>query len=605
MSVSVAELAERYGIEESYISETGERRVVSEEVKWALLDAMEIDAASAQPQRQHGGDQLPAAPCFLPDWLEPGRAWGLSVQLYGVRSTRNLGIGDLEDLARLAEAFADWGADFIGVNPLHALFSAEPERASPYSPSSRRFLNPIYIAVERVAGVNLSDEGRSAAATLRQNEFVDYAGVAELKAAILSQAFARLRESPEFEAFCAAEGDELHRFAVFEALSEHYAENGRGAGWQSWSEEMQDVGSPAVAAFAEQHGSRVAYHKWLQWLATRQLAEAQARAIAAGMRVGIYLDLAVGVSPNGAAAWSDRALFAARAHIGAPPDMFNHLGQDWGLAPMKPANLIARAYAPFAREVRSAMRHAGAVRLDHVMGLARLYWLPAGTDARDGGYVRYPLRALLDVLGRCSQKERCIVIGEDLGTVPPGFRDIMAAHNVLSYRVLYFERREEGRFIEPHRYPALALACVATHDLPPLRGWWEMGDVAARKVCGIFENAQAEQNARGERSWAKQRMAQALYETGALDRAFHFDIQSPCLPEEVFIAAHRFMARTSSKLIALQLEDLAGASEMVNLPGTDHQHSNWRRKLPVSIEALATVEALTRTVEAVAHERPR
>jgi len=603
MSLSQGNLAERYGIESSYIAETGERRIVPEEVQRALLEAMEVDhgPASAAPV----ADAHAAPPCYLPDWLAAGRTWGLSVQLYGTRSLRNLGIGDFEDLARLGETAAAWGADFIGVNPLHALFSADPERASPYSPSSRQFLNPLYIAIDRVPGVVLTDAQRAAGRALRSTELVDYAGVAKLKCAVLGEAFAPLVDDPGFTAFCANEGEALHRFAVFEALSERFAPGGRGAGWQAWPEAMRDAGAAEVSAFAAQHAARVAYHKWLQWLAAQQLAEAQARVRAAGMRIGIYLDLAVAVSPDGAAAWSDPQLFAARARIGAPPDMFNHLGQDWGLAPMKPATLRARAYAPFEREVRSAMRAAGAVRLDHVMGLARLYWLPAGADAREGGYVRYPLQALLGVLGRCSREERCIVIGEDLGTVPPGFRDIMATHNVLSYRVLYFERGEAGRFIPPGNYPARALACVATHDLPPLRGWWQMDDVAARRACRIFENAEAEDNARAERAREKQQMAEALYESGVLDRGIDFAIDDPALPDDVFIAAHRYLARTPSGLIALQLEDLAGAVHMVNLPGTDRQHVNWRRKLPVSVEELPAVETLRRTVEAVAQERPR
>jgi 4-alpha-glucanotransferase len=323
------------------------------------------------------------------------------------------------------------------------------------------------------------------------------------------------------------------------------------------------------------------------------------------MRVGIYLDLAVGVSPDGAAAWSDRALFASRARIGAPPDMFNHLGQDWGLAPMKPANLLERQFEPFERELMAAMRSAGAVRLDHVMSLARLYWLPAGTDARDGGYVRYPIEHLLRVLGRCSQETQCIVIGEDLGTVPPGFRDIMRAHKVLSYRVFYFERGDEGRFNAAQHYPAEAMACIATHDLPPLRGWWEGRDIEARVGCGMYENSDAVQGAYNERAHARWLMLQALREAGAFGDDPAPESSEGALHEDLFIAAHRYMARTPCRLFALQLEDIAGAVDMVNLPGTDRQHANWRRKLPVLIEALPALETLRRTVEAVARERPR
>ncbi len=563
---------------------------------------MEIDeAAVGTPPPDLGAAQ----PCFIPKWLQDGRAWGISLQLYGVRSGRNLGIGDFEDLARLAELFAAEGADFIGVNPLHALFAADPELASPYSPSSRQYLNPIYIAVDQIVRLEDTAQLREEAGRLRAAEFVDYGGVAALKSALLHEAFAQRGLEEEFEAYCAAEGDALHSFATFEALSEHFAAQGRGAGWQGWPQAMHDMRSAEVAAFAEAHGDRIRYHKWLQWIAAAQLAEAQQRAREAGMRIGVYLDLAVGVSPDGAAAWSDRALFASQARIGAPPDMFNRLGQDWGLAPMKPANLIARGFEPFERELIAAMRFAGAIRLDHVMSLARLYWLPVGTDARNGGYVRYPIDQLLHVLGRCSQQTKCIVIGEDLGTVPPGFRDGMRDHNVLSYRVFYFERGHEGRFNEAQHYPTQALACIATHDLPPLRGWWESRDVGARVACGMYECADAPQGAYDERAHARWRMLETLRDGGAFDGEAAPESSEGSLSEETFVAAHRYMARTPCRLFALQLEDLAGAVDMVNLPGTDRQHANWRRKLPCLVEELATLHTLQRTVEAVARERPR
>jgi 4-alpha-glucanotransferase len=603
MTISLAEVADRCGIESSYISETGERRVISDEVKRGLIDAMELGEgvaiAAAAP------DVGTIQPCFIPEWLQQGRAWGVSLQLYGVRSARNFGIGDLEDLAQLAELLAGWGADFIGVNPLHALFSADPEQASPYSPSSRQYLNPIYIAVDRVIRADDAGKWRTAVARLRKTEMVDYAGVAALKSAVLHEIFSRRAGGAEFDAYCAAEGEALHSFAVFEALSEHFAAEGRGPGWHGWPEEFHDIRSPKVAMFAKTHAERVRYHKWLQWIAARQLAEVQQRALAAGMRIGVYLDLAVGVSPDGAAAWADQALFAPRARIGAPPDMFNHLGQDWGLAPMKPANLVARRFEPFERELQAAMRSAGAVRLDHVMSLARLYWLPAGTDARSGGYVRYPIDDLLSVLDRCSQETKCVVIGEDLGTVPPGFRDIMRDHNVLSYRVFYFERGHEGRFNSAEHYPAQALACIATHDLPPLRGWWEGRDIAARVACNMYEHADAAQGAYNERAHARWRMLEVLRDSGAFDGGDVPGSSDGALNEDLFIAAHRYLARTPCRLFAVQLEDVAGAADMVNLPGTDRQHANWRRKLPVPLEELPNLETLRRTIEAVSRERPR
>jgi 4-alpha-glucanotransferase len=598
MSRSLAEEAEWAGIDSSYISETGEHRIISDEIKRALLDAMEIaDHEASERGAPHGGPAT--VPCFVPDWLRNGRAWGVSAQLYGVRSARNAGIGDFEDLARLAELFAAKGAEFIGVNPLHALFTADPECASPYWPSSRRFLNPMYIAVDRVAGTDSAKHWTDKLQALRQADLVDYGGVQEFKFAVLESAFAKRDPDPAFEAFCASEGVELDRFATFEALSHQFTGEGFGAGWQSWPTEFHDPMSPDVVQFAAQHAHRIAFHKWLQWVAADQLADAHRRATAAGMRIGIYLDLAVGVSPDGAAPWSDRELFATRARIGAPPDMFNHLGQDWGLAPMKPTTLAARALVPFESELAASMATAGAIRLDHVMSLMRLYWVPSGADARVGGYVRYPLEHLLAALGRGSQDRHCIVIGEDLGTVPPGFREMMQAHGILGYRVLYFERGDGGVFNPPTHYPREALACVATHDLPPLRGWWREADIDARERCGFYPDAGPLEHARADRRADRARLLEAVGD-GTLA-----NLSTTDMADDIFVAVHRHMARTPCWLFALQLEDLAGAVEMVNLPGTDRQHANWRRKLPVLLEELAGLETLRRTVEAVAAERPR
>lgn len=595
---ALSELADEAGIESDYISESGEHRVVPDEVKRALLDLMEV---SAEGREERAAPPGRAEPCFIPDWLREQRAWGISVQLYGVRSERNVGIGDFEDLARFAEALARAGADFVGVNPLHALFASDPERASPYSPSSKAFLNPIYIAVDQVLGATPPDmielEG------LRHADLVDYTRVAAVKRNILERAFAAGDANPSFVAFCEARGEALDRFAVFEALSEHFVSQGRGSGWHGWPAQYHDPTNFAVMDFAATHGDRVRFHKWLQWIAAEQLADAQRRAIAAGMRIGVYLDLAVGVSPDGAAAWSDGALYATGARVGCPPDMFNHLGQDWGLAPMRPATLSQRRMMPFERELSASMSTAGAIRLDHVMSLARLYWLPWGSDARSGGYVRYPIDCLLDVLGHSSRQYECLVIGEDLGTVPPGFRERMRAHNVLSYRVLYFEREWDGMFKTPARYPAEALACVATHDLPPLRGWWRGADIDARSACRLYEQHDGADTARQDRARERERLIDSLRREQLVQH--EVDPHAAQMPDDVFIAVHRYMARSPSWLFAVQLEDLAGAVDMVNLPGTDRQHPNWRRKLPVTIEELSGREQVRRTLEAIAAERPR
>lgn len=599
MDKPIAELAEEAGIESGYISESGEHCVISDEVKRALLELMDVHGGD---RGQTAGAEGPAKPCFVPDWLQESRAWGISLQLYGVRSERNAGIGDFEDLARLAEMFGSTGADFIGVNPLHALFMADPERASPYSPSSKSFLNPIYIAVDRV--IRGTDVPQDDLEALRQSELVGYARVAAIKLALLAQAFALRADDPNFATFREAGGAALHRFAVFETLSEHFAARDRGAGWHGWPAPFKDPDSPDVTAFTNTHAERIEFHKWLQWVAADQLADAQRRSLAAGMRIGIYLDLAVGVSPDGAAAWSDRTLYATGARVGAPPDMFNHLGQDWGLAPMRPTTLSQRRLEPFAAELSASTRASGAIRIDHAMSLARLYWLPSGTDARNGGYVRYPMASLLSVLGRCSQEHSCIMIGEDLGTVPPGFRGKMQAHHILSYRVLYFERGENGIFNSPGSYPKEALACVATHDLPPLRGWWRGSDIDARARCQLYEHESAVGEAHDHRAREREMLLASLQGEGLID-VEAIDLRSEVMPDALIAAVHRYLARSPAWLLAAQLEDLVGAVEMVNLPGTDKQHANWRRKLPIGVEELLRHPTLTHTVESLAAERPR
>ena len=604
MTEDFGKLAELYGIEPSYVSEDGTERIIPDTVKKALLEAMGVaGAASGDASGVPETEAQPSARarCFIPEWLAEARSWGVTVQLYGVRSRRNSGIGDFEDLARIAEMFGPLGADFVGVNPLHALFGAEPERASPYSPSSRSFINPLYISLDPHFTGEEPAAWHDLAQALRETRFVDYGAVTALKREVLKGAFCRFKGDPAFDAFCEARGEELHRFAVFETLSQHLSARGYGGGWHGWSAAWRKPASRQVQQFAADRAEQIQFQKWLQWIAASELSSVQLRACACGMRIGVYLDLAVGVSPDGAAVWSEQNSFAAAARIGAPPDLFNHAGQDWGLAPLNPAVLKKKQLEPFAREVKTAMSEAGAIRLDHAMGLTRLYWVPAASDARGGGYVRYPLEALLNMLAAESNAGRCIVIGEDLGTVPEGFRDTMLSRGILSYRVLYFERDAAGAFVPPPLYPRLALACVATHDLPPLRGWWSGTDIDVRLACGRFETADDAEGARRQRRREKAALLNALRDNGICADAD----PDTNLPDSIFTGAHRYLARSSSCLLAVQLEDLAGSYEMVNLPGTDRQHPNWRRKLPHLLEEVLSGAAAQHVIEAVQSERPR
>ena len=375
--------------------------------------------------------------CFLP---ASARQWGVAMQLYGVRSARNWGIGDFADLGVLAEAAAAEGASCVGINPVHALLTPASGSVSPYSPSSRSFLNALYIAPDGVPELADSAEARAMVAAvapclaaLRDASLVDHAGVATAKAPVLAalhQAFdERRRRDPgnprarAFAAFVAAGGAALTRFVTFEALAEVMsAEQDGSHDWREWPARYRRPDAPAVRAFAAANPERLDFHRYLQWLADTQLGEAARRATAAGMPVGLYCDVAVGVHPGGAEAWAEQGLIAAGVSIGAPPDAYNAEGQDWGLAPLNPSGLRAQAYRPFAEVLAANMRHAGALRIDHVMGCMRLFWVPEGQPPTAGTYVAYPFDDLVRIGALESVRQRCVVIGEDLGTVPPGLR---------------------------------------------------------------------------------------------------------------------------------------------------------------------------------------
>ena len=503
---------------------------VSDRAKRGVLKAMGIAAGDEDEAAISlaglapialGGMQAPEGiACFIPDWLKEGRCWGVACQLYGLRSPRNAGIGDFEDLARFAELMAAAGADFVGVNPLHALFLAAPERCSPFSPSSRRFLNPLYIALDKAPFYERVADALEPPAELRASRMVDYRASAPSRrrrsacSSASSPTPRRTSTTRTSKSSCSNGGEPLYLHALFEALSEAMTQQGHGATWHSWPDEYRHPATNSVRAFAEEQAELVTFHSWLQWLADRQLGEAQARARAAGMRIGLYLDLAVGVAPDGSATWSDRTLTVPGARIGAPPDYYNAAGQDWGLAPLSPAGLVARNLEPFRDSLDAVLRHAGALRIDHAMSLYRLFWIADGFTAADGVYVRYPFAEMLQVLAGVSQARQAIIIGEDLGVVPPGFRDVMRQLEIQSYRVFFFEKRGDF-FLAPDAYPREALACITTHDLHTLAGWWSVSRHrrAPRDRHARRGGAEA---LRGERAHERRRLLGLLADNGLL-----------------------------------------------------------------------------------------
>ncbi len=559
--------------------------------------------------------------CYLPGSIQGrGRVWGLSVQLYGVRSRRNWGMGDFTDLGCLIEWAAASGASLVGINPLHALFPHNPRHASPYSPSSRRFLNVLYLDVEAVPEFAECDEVRRwVAATdfqarlraLRAASLVDYAGVAAAKFAILERLHrhfcAHHRDSERGRAFAGWRrqgGEELERFAIYHALQASlHARDARLWGWPVWPRAYRDPDTAEVAAFVAEHHERIDQVLYLQWLAEAQLAEVVHRARSLGLGVGLYRDLAVGVDLGGAETWSRRELFALAARVGSPPDDFNLFGQDWGLPPWIPHRLREDAYAPFIAMLRANMQGGGALRLDHVMGLMRLFWLPPGMRGDQGAYVAYPFRDLLGILALESQRNGCLVVGEDLGTVPDAVREAMHEMGMLSYRLFYFEREADGAFLAPARYPEAAMVAASIHDLPTLAGFWRGVDLDLRAGLGLFPSEEERSRQDAARAEDRSRLLLALEREGLLPEGLGTQPASvPEMTPALIRALHRSLARTPARVVLVQAEDMLGELEQANLPGTTDAHPNWQRKLSLDLEdwptdprVLALAEVMNKT----------
>ena len=564
--------------------------------------------------------------CYLPPELQPGaRSWGVTTQLYGLRSDRDWGIGDFTDLAELSCRSAGFGAATIGLNPLHALFAAEPRHISPYSPSSRTYLDYLYIDATAVPGFAEDAAARALApdaaiGTARDAEFVDYAAVAALKRPVLEVLFRRFQRrdlsrnggartslGQAFRTFQRDGGGPLAAFATFEALHEHFSHRGAAFSWHEWPEPMRDPNSAKIRAFMLEHRDRIEFFQFLQWEAERQLGAAAEAGRRAGLALGFYRDLAVGVDPHGADAWADQQLVAPGAAIGAPPDPLSRAGQDWGLAPFSPLGLKRRGFAPFIAALRANMRHAGVLRIDHVMGLQRLYWIPSGNPAPAGAYVDYPFHDLLRLVALESHRQQCAVIGEDLGTLPDGFRDTMRAANVLSYRVLVFERRDGGHFVPPHDYPPLAAASAATHDLATLKGFWLGRDIAWRRHLGTYPDAGSEAAEAADRDRARRELLEALAAEGLLSRdrfsTLLPDHGEPVYAAELGDAVNAFLARSQARLMLVQLEDIAGEEEQANLPGTSDEHPNWRRRMSLGLDAILAGADFARAAAMIAAAR--
>lgn len=553
--------------------------------------------------------------CYEPDALLAGKKlWGACVQLYTLRSENNWGIGDFGDLRLLLKKVAERGGAFVGLNPIHALYPANPVAASPYSPSSRRWLNVIYIDVSAVDDFRLSDAAQQwwnlpltqqRLQAVRASDWVDYGEVMPLKLEGLRLAYAQFlkrkvqdAQVKSLAAFVKQGGESLYLQAAFDALYEHLAkETDVALGWNRWPEQYHDARGPAVRAFCEQHAQDVEFYLWLQWLAETQFSQCYEVSQQGDMSIGLYRDLAVGVVEGGSETWGDGELYCLKASVGAPPDILGPLGQNWDLRPMDPHVMVKRGYQPFIDLLRSNMTSCGALRIDHVMTLLRLWWIPAGETADKGAYVQYPVDDLLAILALESQRHRCMVIGEDLGTVPVEIVSKLREGGVYSYKVLYFERDEENNFRAPQSYPVQAMATITTHDLPTLRGYWQSDDLALGKSLGLYRDEDVLQELYADRARARQ---------GLLDGLHHYD----CIPKKTGRKAalmemtpvlnrglQRYVADSACALLGLQPEDWLDMDAPVNVPGTSDEYPNWRRKLSTSLEEMFADEQVNKLIK--------
>ncbi|MGL5294910.1 MAG: 4-alpha-glucanotransferase [Aeromonas sp.] len=546
--------------------------------------------------------------CYKQPPIADGRkVWGPSVQLYCLRSRHNWGIGDFSDLGQLVEKAAAWGAHFVGLNPIHALYPANPESASPYSPSSRRWLNMAYIDVEAVPEFGQNDRLKAEVASLafqqrlaelRAKEDVDYTGVIQTKLAMLRQVFDEANFSAErqraFDAFVIQGGESLQQQAAFDALQASFYANGENAwGWPVWPQELRDYHHRAVATWVAAHPHDVAFYLYLQFVADEQLAKADARAKAAGMVMGIYRDLAVGVSEGSTELWANRDLYCPKASVGAPPDILGPLGQNWGLPPMNPSKLFEAAYQPMVDLFRANMRACGALRIDHVMALLRLWWVPPQASAAKGAYIYYPVNDLLGILALESHRNQCLLIGEDLGTVPEGIDVTLKENGVHSYKVFFFERsKEDGGFISPADYTPQAMSALTTHDMPTLKGYWHCDDLALGRQLGLYPDDAVLQTLYADRHQAKQRILDSLHGHHVISDNISHDVNWVGMNTELNHGLQIHMSRGSCALFSTQLEDWLEMDKPVNVPGTSYEYPNWRRKLSTDLEDIFTNEAL-------------
>jgi 4-alpha-glucanotransferase len=540
--------------------------------------------------------------CYLPSGLEGGKTWGLSVNLYSLRSARSWGIGDFKDLETIAGLVAGKNGDFIGINPLHAIPNTHPYGISPYSPISRLYRNFIYLSIEDIPEVKDSDEirkfinGRSVrkkVKELQKSDLVDYDQAGRLKEKILRRAFDLFYErhynkgterDNDFKKYFSGEGESLETFATFFVLRNFFLKKNKYS-WQEWPEAYHDPFGPAVKRFKKQHQRDVLYCMYLQWLIDEQLMKVSRHCKESGMKIGLYYDLAIGAIAGGSDVWNYQDIIGD-ADVGAPPDDFNPNGQNWGFPPMIPDNLKEHGYKLFIETIRKNMKYGGALRIDHALGLFRLFWIPARMSPVDGAYLLQPVEDLLRIIALESERNKTIVIAEDLGTIDDTFREMLRSFQMLSYRLFYFEKNyPDPSFKLPGHYPPTALCAITTHDLPTVHGYWSGRDIEVKKQLGIYGDLEAWKNDVTARERDKRLILAVLKEQGLVPADFPEDPGSiPHMTHELCMAIYRYLAKSPCKLLLVSLDDIIGTLDQQNMPGTVDSHPNWVQKTPESLD---------------------
>ena len=541
--------------------------------------------------------------CFTPEKIKQGhKLWGASVQLYGLRSQHNWGIGDFSDLKQLLIKTADNGGDFIGLNPIHALNPSQPENASPYSPSSRKWLNILYtdinVVVEFKHCAELQAEYASIAFqqqldSLRAVEWVDYQQVTELKLSALRKLFATLNDGQKvnqarlaaFLKYVEEKGISLQQQASYDALQCLFlTENEAAWGWPVWPDNFQSFDSEAVQQWYTENQQEVLFWCYCQWVTESQLAEADKLAKSLGMTLGLYRDLAVGVGKSSSEIWANHDLYYENISIGAPPDVLGPLGQSWGLPPLSPDQLYQSGYQAFITLLQANMSYCGALRIDHVMALLRLWWVPEGSNADKGAYIYYNIYDMLNILALESVRNQCLVIGEDLGTVPDGMDVLLQDAGVYSYKVFFFEQAADGGYISPSHYIQQAMATLSTHDMPTIKGYWHCDDLTLGKSLGLYPDPEVFNRLMNERVESKQQILNSLHGHHSIPDNRYHDANITGMDQTLNFSLQKHLAAGNSSLLSLQLEDFLQMDKPVNVPGTSNEYKNWQRKLTRNLD---------------------